>query len=442
MTGTHSHDVIVIGAGFAGLTAARDLTEHGLDVLVLEARDRIGGRTWYRPFAGQDRNVEMGGTWFSTAEMAALGAEVRRYGVELVQVDFADTYRWDTGGVLRPGPPIPVAELGAAELVLHELGSAMRRTPGGRLPDPADDDLSDLDVPVAEWLDDRGLPPATRGFVEAWVEMYGGCAPSAVSVLNFTRIFAAFGGRATSLFDGLAEKFAHGTIDLAQRIAAEAGEVQLGEPVSEIATDNDGVTVTTAAGGQISASWGVCAVPLNVLGHLSFTPELPQPWRAAAQVGNPCRSLKVWAAVKGVPPSLFCLGDGGALQWISGEYRLAGGGELVVGFGWDPDALDITDPVSVQQGIARYQPGTSVDAVDGHDWNSDPWSRGGWAVWPPRWVVDGHVHAFRALHGRVAFASSDFAEQWPGWIAGAIEDGGRAARLIVEGHQPGSAPVT
>ena len=62
---TGEADVLVAGAGLAGLRAARDLAEAGRSVLLLEARDRPGGRTWTRPFAGSGPMVEMGGSWFA-----------------------------------------------------------------------------------------------------------------------------------------------------------------------------------------------------------------------------------------------------------------------------------------------------------------------------------------------------------------------------------------
>ena len=58
------HDVLVVGGGIAGLTAARDLAHGGYGVLVLEARDRLGGRTWWKPFADTAHHAEMGGAWF------------------------------------------------------------------------------------------------------------------------------------------------------------------------------------------------------------------------------------------------------------------------------------------------------------------------------------------------------------------------------------------
>ena len=57
------YEAIVIGGGFGGMTAARDLHDAGRSVLALEARDRLGGRTWYKPFAGSQKTIEFGGTW-------------------------------------------------------------------------------------------------------------------------------------------------------------------------------------------------------------------------------------------------------------------------------------------------------------------------------------------------------------------------------------------
>ena len=74
-------DVIVIGAGFAGLTAARELSRRGHSVVVLEARDRIGGRTWTTERLG--RTLELGGTWVHPTQ-PHVWAEITRYGLEVV----------------------------------------------------------------------------------------------------------------------------------------------------------------------------------------------------------------------------------------------------------------------------------------------------------------------------------------------------------------------
>ena len=73
-------DVVVLGAGFAGVAAARNLLEAGRGVVVLEARDRIGGRTWYREMPGAGVSAEYGGMFFSRATQPHLAAEIERYG--------------------------------------------------------------------------------------------------------------------------------------------------------------------------------------------------------------------------------------------------------------------------------------------------------------------------------------------------------------------------
>ena len=83
-------DVVVLGGGMAGLIAARDLGERGLAVTLLEARDRLGGRTWTRPLAGTDVMVEMGGTWFSRVLQPGIAAEIERYGLAVTEANTFD----------------------------------------------------------------------------------------------------------------------------------------------------------------------------------------------------------------------------------------------------------------------------------------------------------------------------------------------------------------
>ena len=129
MTEDTTYDAIVIGGGIAGLTAARDLRAGGRSVLVLEARDRLGGRTWYREFAGTEQHVEIGGTWF--VERFQPSHRRRDRGVNPLAVTQSlagKTFRSRVGGQLLSGAaPVPLEEAFDFERALVDIIVAARR---------------------------------------------------------------------------------------------------------------------------------------------------------------------------------------------------------------------------------------------------------------------------------------------------------------------------
>jgi monoamine oxidase len=421
-------DAVVIGGGVAGLIAARDLASGGLTVTVLEARDRLGGRLLCRPFAHTATPVEFGGAWFSLADMGPLAREVERYELTVTRDEPPSTYRWFSAGALREGAPLPRPEGRALERALYELGAAARRL----TPTITDSHVDDLDVSAGGWLRALDLPRATHEFLLAWAAMYGGCEPDQVGFLSLASDIAAFGCTAYALFDGIDQHLAPGTGELVQRLAEDgAAEIRLATPVGRVHQDNGSVTVVAADGATYEASAAVLAVPINALKAIELEPP-PDPRIArAAKAGQPCRSMKIWALAEGVPDGLLAMGWGPPLQWL-GTAGEIDGARLLVGFAYDRGAIDPDDPDSIEAAIRWYVPEGHVLAVDSHDWNHDRFSRGAWGMWRPGWVRDGTLAALGTRHGRIAYASSDYAPEWPGWIAGAISAGRRAARLLLE----------
>lgn len=418
----------MIGGGIAGLVAARELTRTGLTVTVLEARDRLGGRMLQRPFAGTRARVELGGAWFSATDMKPLRRELERYGLKLRASEPPRAHRWLTGGKLRCAAPVPFSEGRALERALYELGRSARRLPesvalGGVTP-------ADLDISAAEFIERLQLPSATRELLLAFASMYGGCDPHEESFLAHAADIAAFGNSAYALYDGLAEEFVDGTGELIARLAADSGaEIVLSSPVLGVEQRGNGVRLVTRSGNEYKAAAAVLAVPINTLAAIGLDPPAHPLIAAAASAGQPCRSMKLWILAEGVPAGLLAAGWGTPLQWLSAAGTFDGA-QLLVGFGHDSARVDPSSVESVEEAVRAFVSDARVLAVDWYDWNGDEYSRGAWGMWRPGWSSGGTLRAFNDLHGRLAYASSDFAPYWPGWIAGAVSSGQRAAGLI------------
>lgn len=425
-----TYDAVVIGGGVGGLTAARDLRQAGLSVVLLEARDRLGGRTWYRPFAGTTQKVEIGGTWFAARWQPHVGAEIERYGLAVAQSPAGRAFRSRVGGQLLTGhAPVPLEEAMDFERGLFHVIAAAHRIEFGK---PLDaQPLGDLDVSFADFLAPLGLAPATHEYLSAWAGFFFGCDPSEVSALHVLSWVAGFDCSAWAWYAAITDKLGDGTTSLVEVLAADANaDVRLSSPVAGVEQTPDTVLVTTRSGETIEARAGVVATPLNTWRDVAFSPGLSEPKRQAAAEGQTGHSVKIWALVENVPENMVAVGWGGGLNWVSEEFALPEG-RLLVGFGTSPDALDVSSRDQIEQAIRRFAPEARVLQADAHDWNADEFSQGTWMAYRPGQVARFHS-AFQEAEGRLVFAGSDVALGWAGWIDGAVETGARAARQVVE----------
>ena len=415
---TREPDVIVAGAGLAGLRAARDLAEAGRSVLVLEARDRPGGRTWTRPFAGSGPMVEIGGSWFAPGH-DEVHTELARYGLTTRTYDAPSAVRWRTGGELRDGLPVPFAELGELDAALVAIAGDAAAHRAGTLGERGS-------LSCAEYLRQLGAPAATREFLAAWWVMIGGTDPESGAIVDALGAIASHGGP-TGLLTALRYAPVEGWSTLAGLMAATAGvEVRYGAEVRAVGQDGSGVELELSDGTSCRAARAVIALPVNALPAIGFEPALPAA-TAEALGTNAGRAHKLWLRARGVPSGVLAAGAGEGLDWLYADRTLADGDVLVIGFGYEHPAFDASAYADVERALRAFFPAAELVASDRHDWIGDPFSRGTWAT-----ATVGRAELLSAerfpSHGRIAFATSDVAAEEAGWIEGALRAGAAAAR--------------
>lgn len=422
--GKPERDVIVVGGGFAGLTAARELRHAGLDVVVVEARDRIGGRTWTDERLG--RRLEMGGMHVHWMQ-PYVWAEIARYDLELGSPPDLEQATWFVDGKRHTGT---FADMAAAmDRPLRLFGEDARTAfPHQYAPTSARELVEKLDGQlVTERIEALDLDPVERGLLRAFWQMQFHGPVDQGALTQALRWIALGAGDWTLLLETLAGYELHdGTRALADAIRADGGfDIELGSPVTAVDTGSDGVVVT--AGRSITARAVVLAVPLNVLGSIAFHPGLPRGLAEVTAQKQVTRGFKVWMEVAGDPGPWCAFAADHALTWAS-TIESKADRSLMVGFGPDGEATDPNDLVAIQRAMETLLPGVEVLACVGHDWLHDPYTQGTWGMLRPgQWTAlqDSPVPPPLFLAG------SDFADGWAGLIDGAIESGLTTSRRVI-----------
>ncbi|QPP05286.1 FAD-dependent oxidoreductase [Streptomyces bathyalis] len=413
-------DVLVIGAGFAGLVAARELTRSGVKVVVLEGRDRIGGRTWTDSRLGQE--LELGGAWVHPLQ-PHVWAELTRYGLGVVPSPDARRFL-----VAAPAGILELTRDTALELLEQGLGGLVAEArdafPYAFDPLFARDLVTELDLTsVADRLKMLRLGEDARVVIEAFCATGFQARPEEVSLAHVARLMAlAQWDAATDLEAAATFKIQGGTRALAEAIATDGtATIELDTEVVEVTSHDEGATARTATGEVYQAKAVIVTVPLNALPGITFLPELPKPKRAAVEQGQPSRGIKLWARIRGPvePFTGFASPTASPLSVAQYEYEVEGDSVLVL-FGDDATRIGPEDHEAVQAAVRRWLPDAEVIAVDGHDWTNDRLSRGTWANLRPGQLTS-VIPELQQPEGPVHFAGSDYATAWLGYIDGAIE---------------------
>jgi monoamine oxidase len=424
----HIFDAVVVGAGFAGAAAAAVLQEAGHRTVVLEARDRAGGRAFTRSFVDSADLLEFGGSW-----IAPYQHRVRHYankcGFLLRPTAPVTARRWHDGSALRRDAPAPEANMADYELGRKRIVHDAHRYAKGLTTDRSGLDL--VQISFAAYLNRINVSRALKSQAMAWWCISGNGDPNLISAAEFIASCAHGDGSPEGMMSSLKHTLVSGAGDLVRRmIDASGATLHLKSEVHSIQQFRSDVSAVCTNGESYRARAAVIAVPLNVLKAIRFAPSLQRRKNDAMASGHGGRSFKIWIKARGVQMGVLATGGLHGLQWAFAEREAADGNMMIVGFGLLDGKFDPSARADVEQGLGRFFPEATLVAWDWHDWVNDPYSRGTWLALPAAapWIAD---HEEWRSEGKVFFASSDFAPETPGWFESAIRSGEAAARGII-----------
>jgi monoamine oxidase len=429
-------DVIVVGAGLSGLVAARRLAAAGVTLAVLEARDRVGGRTLSVPLG---RGVaDLGGQWITASQTRVL-ALAGELGLER----FAQ-HREGQAVVVEDGPGSLWSRLGTALALgrqIRRIERMRRRVPLGQ-PDQAAEAARWDAMTLGDWLA-RVRSARARASLALLARLHFAAEPEELSLLHALHALQAGSGLVgNETLAGHEVRLAGGAQGLSLRLAGDLAAlgvgVHLGRPVLRVEQSADAVALA-CADATYRARLVILAMPPVAIARLAVSP----PWPAARLALH--QGMTLGPVIKHV------------LAYERAFWRERGlSGEVYDAAGPVSAVVDHTDAAGAQPALQAFVLGAQarrlsaldagarhqvivqalVDALGPeaaqpvahveHDWSSDPWTAGCVGLLAPG-VLSRHHDALRAPVGRVHVAGSETALRWPSYMDGAVEAGERAA---------------
>lgn len=439
---TASVDVVVVGAGFSGLSAAEKLVELGHSVLVVEGRDRVGGRVLTGEIAGVP--VDFGGTWVSPKH-TAIRALAERYGCTITP-QFAEgrNILWMGGkrrsysGTIPPVSPLAVVNMARVQMAMEKLVGTMNPEAAWESPNAAELDA----ISFGQWLGQHRASPATRTLMNAVSRVQWGASADDLSMLSILRYIRGAGGfdHMLDVEGGMQQdRITETTQEIAKRVAAQLGDrVRLSAPVRRIEQDATGVTVQTDAG-TIAAKYVIVTTATMHRKDIAFEPALPEEAVSMSRLWKLGGLSKAFVAYdtpfwrdSGI--SGEGVSDTGAV-FATFDVGPDDGPGILLGF-CDAVLFDGFDPESrrrrvIEQMVDLYGPQAQnpIDYVD-HSWLDEEFGAGGPNPALPPFALTSYATWLTKPHGRVEWAGTETAEEFSGCMNGAVLTGQRAAARV------------
>jgi monoamine oxidase len=440
-------DVVVIGAGLAGLCAATDLVKAGHSVAILEARNRVGGRTLNHPLGGGEV-IEIGGQWVGPGQDRIL-ARARQLGIKTFKtyttgaqiLDYRGAQSHFTGLI----PPLPEPDAG-------DFGQALGKLIGLQATVPL---AAPWTAPNAAVLDAQTFETfklantqtyGARFLLDLAVKAVFAAEPRDMSLLHALFYFNSGTGvlyLTTTAGGAQDSRLVGGSQLVSLKLAARLGaRVVLGAPVRRIVQGSGGVTVQSDAG-----SWHarrvIVAIAPTLAGRIDYEPALP-PLRDGLTQRVPQGSVIKYEAIYPTPfwreagLSGYTNTDRPPVHFTYDNSPPSGKPGVLLGFvaGQDARRLSAMSAASRRSealtafvrlfGPAAGRPRQLVE----QNWSTEPWTRGCYAGYMPPGVWSDFGAALRQPVGRLHWAGTETAEVFNGYMDGAVRSGERAATEV------------
>lgn len=440
--------VVVIGAGLSGLSAARKLQDAGVSVLVLEARDRVGGRTLSHETAQGDR-IDLGAQWIGPTQDRMFKL-VKEMGLST----FAQYHEGKK--VLALGNMVSTYKSSIPTLSMVgavDLGVTIQRIESLVKDIPLDNPLSvekaaEWDgMTVETWKRRNVKTQGAKALIDTAVRAIFAAEPSELSFLFFLHYLKQGGGllKLSEIKNGAQEtRLTEGFQEISKRLAAKLGdEVILNAPVKRIEQDNTGVTIITDKG-KVRGERVILAIPPVLSGRIDYEPDLP-PSRDMLTQRMPMGSVIKCVALYETPfwrkagYSGEAIADRGAVKLVFDDSSRDGSHGALVGFimgkdakTWSGKGMTARREAALESFTRLFGPqaGSPADYID-QDWPAERWSRGCYSAIMGPGVLSAHAGALREPVGRLHWAGTETARVWTGYMEGAVEAGERAADEVI-----------
>ena len=427
--GGSDFDVVVIGGGMAGAAAARETSRSGLRTLLLEARNRLGGRTYYAPFG--DHNIELGANYLYWLQ-PHIWAEVQRYNLPIDDTPSAvNPDRWI---YLKDGKAVE-ADIATfwpkVDSALAEYCSMSRQV----FPQPYDPYLTDdwknyQDLTIQDRIDQLNLEEDVRLTLNAIWSIMSHANCNEGGFLEMLRWWANLGNNAVDFNNAVSRyRLKNGTISLINAMLDDCkAEVRLSSPISRVAQNSTGAQITLEDGQTVTAKKVIVTMPLNTWVDVEFEPALSEIKLATSRERHVGDGNKLHAKTTVDIGNVFLTADDSFSPMNYGYTESTGPeGTTLLTYGHD-GAFDVNNLDVVQNMLRQFLPEIELKATYGYQWLYDPFSKGTWCTLRPHQFA--LVPELQRAEGHVHFASADNATMWRGWMDGGIEMGIKVGHAV------------